>query len=108
MFYDEVLQVEQSMPIAVRYYLKFQSQLRSNLKSLCFDNYQIADFDKNPLCSVISRIHYIQRTKNSMNMTMSYCDHVRIFFMFLHREGSVLILDGSSKVGLYLQFSDRF
>ena len=92
MFYDEVLQVEQSMPSAVIYYFKFQSHLRSNLKSLCFDNYQIADFDENPLCSVISRIHY----------------HVRIFFMFLHREGSVLILDRSSKVRLCLEFSDWF
>ena len=41
---------------AVKYYYKFQSQLRSNIKNF-FYNYQIADFDENPLCFVTSRTH---------------------------------------------------
>ena len=64
MFYDKVFQVKQSMPQCSEILLEVSDAVTLQCKELFFDNYQIPDFDENPLCSVISKIQYIQQTED--------------------------------------------
>ena len=48
-----------------KYYFKYGSLFCKNIRKLFSDNYQIIDAFDNPMCAIISRIYYVQRSEPS-------------------------------------------
>ena len=44
-------------------YLKYNSVFRSRLERFFSETYQVTNVFDNPLCSIISRVDFVQRTK---------------------------------------------
>ena len=61
LFFYSLVNAESSCIKPYRYYFRFHSDMRDKLNKLFMKNYGIIKFTDNPLCTLISRIDYVER-----------------------------------------------
>ena len=49
-------------PLIHKHYLKYNSVFRNSLERFFSENYRVTNVFDNPLCSIISRLYFVQRT----------------------------------------------
>ena len=62
-FFSQLINTKSPCVSPYRHYLRYNSYIKNNLSILFERNYQVRNFHSNPLCALIARINYVERTE---------------------------------------------
>ena len=70
-FFIQLINTSSPCVSPYRHYIRYNSFIKKNLNALFEKNYQVCNFIENPLCALIARIDFVERTEPSSSSNRS-------------------------------------